>query len=106
MNRVLAHADDMYMTCQMILQAHAAFTLLTASRKSFSVTVFLRARMAYIPASVHTLLMSAPVELGHSLHAIISHKVRPCSACNAFSSAKTFARVQECPNIEKHDGAC
>nr|GMD37188.1 hypothetical protein CLUG_03378 [Ipomoea batatas] len=35
-------------------------TLLTASRKSFSVTVFLRARMAYIPASVQTLLMSAP----------------------------------------------
>lgn len=35
-------------------------TLLTASRKSFSVTVFLLALMAYIPASVHTLLMSAP----------------------------------------------
>lgn len=35
-------------------------TLFTASRKSFSVTVFLRARMAYIPASVHTLLISAP----------------------------------------------
>ena len=44
-------------------------TLLTASRKSFSVTVFLRARMANMPASVHTLLMSAPVELGHSLRA-------------------------------------
>uniref|UniRef100_A0A0V0HTY5 Putative ovule protein n=1 Tax=Solanum chacoense TaxID=4108 RepID=A0A0V0HTY5_SOLCH len=35
-------------------------TLLTASKKSFSVTVFLLARIAYIPASVHTLLMSAP----------------------------------------------
>lgn len=35
-------------------------TLLTASRKSFSVTVFLLARIAYIPASVHTLLISAP----------------------------------------------
>ena len=41
-------------------------TLFTASRKSFSVTVFRRARMAYIPASVHTLRMSAPVLLGHS----------------------------------------
>mmetsp|Transcript_35023 Transcript_35023/g.77935 ORF Transcript_35023/g.77935 Transcript_35023/m.77935 type:complete len:377 (-) Transcript_35023:315-1445(-) len=40
-------------------------TLFTASRKSFSVTVFRRARMAYMPASVHTLRMSAPVELGH-----------------------------------------
>lgn len=37
-------------------------TLFTASRKSFSVTVFLRARIAYIPASVHTLLISAPRE--------------------------------------------
>lgn len=35
-------------------------TLFTASRKSFSVTVFLLARIAYIPASVHTLLISAP----------------------------------------------
>ncbi|KAK7834155.1 hypothetical protein CFP56_024869 [Quercus suber] len=35
-------------------------TLFTASRKSFSVTVFLRARMANMPASVHTLLISAP----------------------------------------------
>ena len=42
-------------------------TLLTASRKSFSVTVFLRARMANMPASVHTERTSAPVELGHSL---------------------------------------
>lgn len=36
-------------------------TLFTASRKSFSVTVFLLALIAYIPASVHTLLISAPV---------------------------------------------
>jgi hypothetical protein len=35
-------------------------TLLTASKKSFSVTVFLRARIAYMPASVQTLRMSAP----------------------------------------------
>ena len=35
-------------------------TLFTASRKSFSVTVFLLALIAYIPASVHTLLISAP----------------------------------------------
>jgi hypothetical protein len=34
--------------------------LLTASKKSFSVTVFLRARIAYMPASVQTLLISAP----------------------------------------------
>lgn len=40
-------------------------TLFTASRKSFSVTVFLRARMAYIPASVHTLLISAPERETH-----------------------------------------
>ena len=46
---------------------NAVGTLLTASRKSFSVTVFLRARMAYMPASVHTLRMSAPVALGHNL---------------------------------------
>lgn len=42
-------------------------TLLTASKKSFSVTVFRRALMAYMPASVHTLRMSAPVLLGHNL---------------------------------------
>lgn len=40
---------------------------MTASKKSFSVTVFLRALIANMPASVHTLLMSAPVELGHNL---------------------------------------
>ena len=34
----------------------------SASRKSFSVTVFLLARIAYIPASVQTLLISAPGE--------------------------------------------
>mmetsp|Transcript_383 Transcript_383/g.989 ORF Transcript_383/g.989 Transcript_383/m.989 type:complete len:216 (-) Transcript_383:337-984(-) len=39
-------------------------TFCTASRKSFSVTVLRRARMAYMPASVHTERMSAPVELG------------------------------------------
>lgn len=39
-------------------------TLFTASRKSFSVTVFLLARMAYIPASVQTLLISAPKQKG------------------------------------------
>lgn len=35
-------------------------TLLTASRKSFSVATFLRALIANIPASVHTDLISAP----------------------------------------------
>ena len=40
-------------------------TLFTASRKSFSVTVFLRARMANMPASVHTLLISAPERETH-----------------------------------------
>ena len=43
----------------------AWLTLLTASRKSFSVTVFRRALIANMPASVHTLRMSAPVLLGH-----------------------------------------
>mmetsp|Transcript_12487 Transcript_12487/g.31710 ORF Transcript_12487/g.31710 Transcript_12487/m.31710 type:complete len:216 (-) Transcript_12487:765-1412(-) len=42
-------------------------TLLIASRKSFSVTTFLLARMANMPASVQTERMSAPVELGQSL---------------------------------------
>mmetsp|Transcript_206 Transcript_206/g.421 ORF Transcript_206/g.421 Transcript_206/m.421 type:complete len:216 (+) Transcript_206:1078-1725(+) len=45
--------------------AYDLMTLLIASRKSFSVVVFLLARMANMPASVHTLRMSAPVELGH-----------------------------------------
>ena len=47
--------------------AYALMTLLTASRKSFSVATFLLLLMANIPASVHTDLISAPVELGHSL---------------------------------------
>mmetsp|Transcript_14114 Transcript_14114/g.19654 ORF Transcript_14114/g.19654 Transcript_14114/m.19654 type:complete len:203 (-) Transcript_14114:676-1284(-) len=42
-------------------------TLFMASKKSFSRTVFLRARMANIPASVQTLRTSAPVQLGQSL---------------------------------------
>lgn len=37
-------------------------TLFTASKKSFSVAIFRRARMANIPASVQTLLISAPVQ--------------------------------------------
>lgn len=41
-------------------------TLFTASKKSFSLTVFLRWRIANMPASEHTLRMSAPVEFGHS----------------------------------------
>merc|ERR1719228_2222537 len=47
--------------------AKLLITLCTASRKSFSVTTFLRALMANMPASVHTLRSSAPVELGHNL---------------------------------------
>jgi hypothetical protein len=47
--------------------AYDLITLLTASRKSFSVATFLLALMANMPASVHTLRISAPVELGHSL---------------------------------------
>eukprot|EP01139_Manchomonas_bermudensis_P015149 Amastigsp_a509598_547.p2 type:complete len:203 gc:universal Amastigsp_a509598_547:90-698(+) len=39
-------------------------TFVTASRKSFWVTVLRRARIANMPASVHTERMSAPVELG------------------------------------------
>lgn len=42
-------------------------TLFTASRKSFSFTVLRRWRIANIPASLHTLRMSAPVAFGHSL---------------------------------------
>mmetsp|Transcript_18819 Transcript_18819/g.58550 ORF Transcript_18819/g.58550 Transcript_18819/m.58550 type:complete len:284 (-) Transcript_18819:457-1308(-) len=41
-------------------------TFSTASRKSFSETVFLRARMANMPASVHTLRISAGVAFGQS----------------------------------------
>mmetsp|Transcript_46775 Transcript_46775/g.105793 ORF Transcript_46775/g.105793 Transcript_46775/m.105793 type:complete len:205 (-) Transcript_46775:766-1380(-) len=39
-------------------------TFWTESRKSFSVMAFRRARMANMPASVHTLRSSAPVVLG------------------------------------------
>lgn len=35
-------------------------TLFTASKKSFSVAIFRRARIANMPASVHTLRISAP----------------------------------------------
>lgn len=46
-------------------QTDGEHTLLTDSRKSFSVTVFRLALIANIPASVQTLRMSAPVLLGH-----------------------------------------
>merc|ERR1719228_1205390 len=46
--------------------AKLLITLCTASRKSFSVATFLLALMANMPASVHTLRSSAPVELGHN----------------------------------------
>lgn len=42
-------------------------TFSIAASRSFSVIAFLRALIANIPASVHTLLMSAPVVLGQSL---------------------------------------
>jgi hypothetical protein len=41
--------------------AYCLMTLLMASKKSFSVMTFRRARMAYMPASVQTLRKSAPV---------------------------------------------
>mmetsp|Transcript_945 Transcript_945/g.2027 ORF Transcript_945/g.2027 Transcript_945/m.2027 type:complete len:216 (-) Transcript_945:688-1335(-) len=47
--------------------AYPLITLLMASSMSFSVICFLRARIAYIPASVHTDRRSAPVQLGQSL---------------------------------------
>lgn len=47
------------------MQTKCEHTLLTDSRKSFSVTVFRLALIANIPASVQTLRMSAPVLLGH-----------------------------------------
>ena len=49
-------------------------TLSTAARKSFSVATFRRARMANMPASVATLLSSAPVLLGHNLE-MSSHRI-------------------------------
>ncbi len=42
-------------------------TLFTASRKSFSVATFLRARIANIPASVQTDLISAPAKIKLSI---------------------------------------
>mmetsp|Transcript_22450 Transcript_22450/g.52100 ORF Transcript_22450/g.52100 Transcript_22450/m.52100 type:complete len:390 (-) Transcript_22450:224-1393(-) len=45
--------------------AYPLMTLLMASSMSFSVICFLLARMAYIPASVHTERRSAPVQFGH-----------------------------------------
>ena len=39
-----------------------------ASSKSFSLIAFLRALIANIPASVQTLLRSAPVVFGHNLY--------------------------------------
>lgn len=42
-------------------------TFSTESRKSFSVATFLLARIANMPASVHTECSSAPVEPGHNL---------------------------------------
>lgn len=47
--------------------AYALITLLIASRKSFSVATFLLDLMANMPASVHTLRISAPVLFGHNL---------------------------------------
>mmetsp|Transcript_71849 Transcript_71849/g.150118 ORF Transcript_71849/g.150118 Transcript_71849/m.150118 type:complete len:247 (-) Transcript_71849:637-1377(-) len=47
--------------------AYPLMTLLIASSMSFSVICFRRARIAYIPASVHTERRSAPVQFGHSL---------------------------------------
>ena len=42
-------------------------TFSTASKKSLSVATFLRALIANMPASVATLLNSAPVVFGHNL---------------------------------------
>lgn len=47
--------------------AYDLMTLLTASKKSFSVATFLLALIANMPASVQTERISAPVELGHNL---------------------------------------
>jgi hypothetical protein len=43
-------------------------TFSMASSKSFSLIAFLRALIANIPASVQTLLRSAPVVFGHNLY--------------------------------------
>lgn len=50
--------------------AYDLMTLLTASKKSFSVATFLLALIANMPASVQTERISAPVELGHNLKTI------------------------------------
>ena len=76
--------------------------LLTASRKSFSVTVFRRARMAYMPASVHTLLMSAPVELGHSLHTVaVSGCPKQCIGAHAVVCMQAPSRWQHVCNCKR-----
>lgn len=45
--------------------AYDLITLFTASKKSFSVATFRRARIANIPASVHTDRISAPADKFH-----------------------------------------
>ena len=54
--------------------AYDLMTLLTASKKSFSVATFRRDRIANIPASVQTDRISAPVEFGHR-RASNSHRI-------------------------------
>ena len=64
------HSSRMHNNPLCLTNLHSSpnsLTLLTASKKSFSVTVFRLARIANIPASVHTDRISAPVVLGHNL---------------------------------------
>ena len=65
------------------MQNDGEHTLLTDSRKSFSVTVFRLALIANIPASVQTLRISAPVLLGH----------RRANSSNLISRSQFIVRV-------------
>jgi len=63
----------MYLGVELNL-AYALMTLLTASKKSFSVAIFRRALIAYMPASVQTLRISAPREYNRT-NLLQAHKV-------------------------------
>ena len=66
-------------------------TFSTESKKSFSVIDFLRPRMAYIPASVQTERISAPVVLGH----ILANKSKRMSSSERGPSAPVPSIVYE-----------
>ena len=77
--------------------AYALITLLTASRKSFSVHIFLRERMANMPASVQTLRISAPVSTVHSVSGWRTCQL-PCRHCGS-QRLHTVHSNQSCSDI-------